>query len=217
MPHPDDDTLPEVFALSGDDHDEILRDLIEITGGHCSITPERISACEGTDERKGQMLTALLYLFQDLQYRDRLHAEALAQVQSHNQALEVGRATLQRLNEELSTPLIKIGRGVLMAPLIGSIDAARATTLMERILHAVTAERARFIILDVTGVPRMDSATVGQFLRITAAIRLLGAESLLAGVQPSVAAAIAGLGVDFRGVQVVPDVEAALARCLPGG
>ena len=64
MPHPDDDTLPEVFALSGDDHDEILRDLIEITGGHCSITPERISACEGTDERKGQMLTGMTGVYE---------------------------------------------------------------------------------------------------------------------------------------------------------
>lgn len=79
----------------------------------------------------------------------------------------------------------------------------------------MAAERARHIILDVTGVPRIDGATVEQFLRIIAAIRLLGARTVLAGVQPRVAAAIAALGVDFRDVAVAPDVAAALARCLP--
>ncbi len=207
MPQLDDDALRGVFALTGED-DEIFRDLIDITAGRCSITPARILACEGRDERRGQILTALLYLHEDLQYREKQHLDALAQVQAQNDAL-------QRLNEELSTPLIKIGRGVLMAPLIGSIGPERAATLMQRILQAVTAERARHIILDVTGVPRIDGATVEQFLRIIAAIRLLGARTVLAGVQPRVAAAIAALGVDFRDVAVAPDVEAALARCLP--
>lgn len=193
---------------------KILGHLIEMTAGECSITSEEIVACEAGDQRMAEILTALLYLHEDLVYREQLHVEALARMGEQNAALEQSRAALEQLNEELSTPLIRIGRGVLMAPLIGAMDDMRAQAVMERVLQAVVAERARHLILDVTGVRRIDEETIDRFVRIIGAIRLLGARCILAGVQPQVAAAIAQMGVDMRGVQTFANVEAALEYAL---
>lgn len=213
MPPPADDSISWTAALGGDAVGEILHYLTEIAAGHCSITPELIVAAEA-DERRAEILTSLLYLHQDLVYKEQLHAEALAELGGKNEALERGRAELERLNDELSTPLIKIGPGVIMAPLIGSVDDRRAGGIMERVMAGVIAWRARHVILDITGVPRIDSSTVAHFEHITHGVRLLGAQCILAGVRPQVAMAFADLDADLQGVVVFPDVENALAWCL---
>jgi anti-anti-sigma regulatory factor len=212
MPPPADDR-PWSSSLAGDAVGEILHYLTEIASGHCSITPELIVAAEA-DERRAEILTSLLYLHQDLVYKEQLHSEALAELGGKNEALERGRAELERMNEELSTPLIKIGPGVIMAPLIGSVDDRRASGIMERVMAGVITWRARHVILDITGVPKIDSGTVSHFEHITQGVRLLGAQCILAGVRPQVAMAFADLDADLRNVAIFPDVENALTWCL---
>ncbi|WP_438022735.1 GAF domain-containing protein [Sorangium sp. So ce233] len=142
--------------------------------------------------------------------------ERTAELRERNEELERSKVLLAQLADELSTPLIKLGDRVLMAPLIGSVDDARAASIMDRVLSAVSAERAAHVILDVTGVSRMDEGTAGHLVRLVRAAALLGAEAILAGVPPRVATSLVSLGVDLSGVSTVRDVKAALDRCYRG-
>jgi predicted ATPase/GAF domain-containing protein len=130
-----------------------------------------------------------------------------------NEELERSREQLALLADELSTPLIKLGERVLLAPLIGSIDDARAATLMHRVLAGIAVERAAFLILDVTGVTRIDQGTAAHLVRIVQATRLLGASAILAGVPPAVAMSLVSLGVDLSRTTTARDLQAALAHC----
>ncbi|WP_437971309.1 AAA family ATPase [Sorangium sp. So ce260] len=139
--------------------------------------------------------------------------ERTAELRERNEELERSKALLAQLAEELSTPLIKLGDRVLMAPLIGGVDDARAASILDRVLSAIAAERAAHVILDVTGVSRMDESTAGHLVRLVRAAGLLGAETILAGVPPRVAASLVSLGVDLSRISTVRDVKAALERC----
>ncbi|XXY49119.1 AAA family ATPase [Sorangium sp. So ce269] len=139
--------------------------------------------------------------------------ERTAELRERNEELERSRLLLAQLADELSTPLIRLGDRVLMAPLIGGVDDARAASIMERVLSAISAEGAAHVILDVTGVSRMDESTACHLVRLVRAAALLGAEAILAGVPPRVATSLVALGVDLSGVCTVRDVKAALERC----
>ncbi|WP_437282284.1 AAA family ATPase [Sorangium sp. So ce375] len=143
--------------------------------------------------------------------------ERTAELRERNEELERSRLLLAQLADELSTPLIKLGDRVLMAPLIGGVDDARAESIMDRVLSAISAGSAAHVILDVTGVSRMDTSTASHLVRLVRAASLLGAEAILAGVPPQVAMSLASLGVDLSGVCTVRDVQAALARCYRPG
>ncbi|WP_437759883.1 GAF domain-containing protein [Sorangium sp. So ce1389] len=139
--------------------------------------------------------------------------ERTAELRERNEELERSRLLLAQLADELSTPLIRLGDRVLMAPLIGGVDDARAASIMDRVLSAISAEGAAHVILDVTGVSRMDESTASHLVRLVRAAALLGAEAILAGVPPRVATSLVALGVDLSGVCTVRDVKAALERC----
>ncbi|WP_437681763.1 AAA family ATPase [Sorangium sp. So ce131] len=143
--------------------------------------------------------------------------ERTAELRERNEELERSRLLLSQLADELSTPLIRLGDRVLMAPLIGGVDDARAASIMDRVLSAISAEGAAHVILDVTGVSRMDASTAGHLVRLVRAAGLLGAQAILAGVPPRVAASLVSLGVDLSGVSTVRDVRAALERCYRPG
>lgn len=126
-------------------------------------------------------------------------------------------ARLRELNNaltELATPVIRIWTDVLLVPLIGSLDAQRAEAMAERLLERVSATRAKTVIVDVTGLPLIDTA-VGSFLIETfTATKLLGSEIILTGIKPHVAHTLAKLGVDFRMVGISRDLEDALRRAI---
>ncbi|MDI1475490.1 PAS domain S-box protein [Polyangium sp. y55x31] len=124
----------------------------------------------------------------------RKHAE---EVQRQNEAqarlIEAQEATLRAL----STPLIPIGEGILVAPLIGRITGDRAAGILETIAAGVVAQGARVAIVDVTGVPEADTSVVEALVRVAQAIRLLGADVVITGVQPSIARTLVELGADL--------------------
>jgi rsbT co-antagonist protein RsbR len=115
---------------------------------------------------------------------------------------------------DLAAPIIKVWQEVVCMPIIGSVDAARASDMMERLLESIVREKARFAILDLTGVDVMDTPTVHHMLRIFAAARTVGVEGVLSGVRPAVAQSVVSLGVDISGLRMMRTLHDALGWCL---
>lgn len=99
--------------------------------------------------------------------------------------------------EELSTPVIRVFDRVLLLPLIGTIDSARAQGIMETVLKRVSEQEARVMIIDIAGVPVVDTQVADHLLRAYAAVRLLGAATILTGISPQIARTVVELGVDI--------------------
>ncbi len=98
---------------------------------------------------------------------------------------------------ELSTPVIRVHDRVLLLPLVGTIDSQRAHQIMETVLVRVSDDQAKALILDIAGVPVVDTKVADHLLKTTAAVRLLGAETILTGISAQVARTIVQLGVDI--------------------
>lgn len=101
---------------------------------------------------------------------------------------------------ELSTPVIQLWDGVLALPIIGTLDSARTQLVMEALLQQVVATRSPVAILDITGVPTVDTLTAQHLLKAVAATRLMGAECIISGIRPQIAQTIVHLGVDLGDV-----------------
>jgi rsbT co-antagonist protein RsbR len=98
---------------------------------------------------------------------------------------------------ELSTPVIRVHDRVLLLPLVGTVDSARAHQIMETVLIRVTEDQAKVLILDIAGVPVVDTKVADHLLKTTAAVRLVGAKTILTGISAQVARTIVQLGVDI--------------------
>lgn len=122
---------------------------------------------------------------------------------------EIGqqRATIR----EMSTPVLPLSRHTLVMPLVGALDTARLQNLQEQALSAIEQRRARHLLLDVTGVPVVDSQVAQGLISVVNAAKLLGAQVTLVGVRPEVAQAIVSLGLDLSAVQTEQDLETAMS------
>jgi len=101
---------------------------------------------------------------------------------------------------ELSTPVIQLWDGVLALPIIGTLDSQRTQIVMEALLQQVVATRSPIAILDITGVPTVDTLTAQHLLKAVAATRLMGAECIISGIRPQIAQTIVHLGVNLGDV-----------------
>jgi anti-anti-sigma regulatory factor/PAS domain-containing protein len=115
---------------------------------------------------------------------------------------------------ELSTPIIEVWNKVLMLPLVGVVDSGRSADVMESLLMRVAQTGARFAILDLTGVEAMDTSTASHLFKLIQAIRLLGAEGIITGIQPSVAQTMVALGVDMEGIVTLATMRSGLQFCM---
>jgi rsbT co-antagonist protein RsbR len=102
----------------------------------------------------------------------------------------------QRSIRELSTPVIRVHDRVLLLPLVGAIDSERAHQIMEHVLVRVVAEQAQCLIIDIAGVPVVDTKVADHLLKTTSAVRLLGAQSILTGISAQVARTMVQLGIE---------------------
>ena len=109
--------------------------------------------------------------------------------------------------EELSTPLIPVRSKILVMPLVGTIDTRRAASVIEVLLGGINQHRAHSAILDVTGVPVIDTAVAGALIRAANAARMLGAQVVLTGIRPDVAQTLVATGSDLRGVVTCRTLE----------
>ena len=103
---------------------------------------------------------------------------------------------------------------MLTVPLIGMIDSGRAPELMDNLLQAVAKTRARFAILDLTGVEEVDTGTAGHLLALVRAVRLLGAEGVITGIHPNIAQTIVTLGLETAALTVRATLREALGHCI---
>jgi len=101
---------------------------------------------------------------------------------------------------ELSTPVTQLWDGILAVPLIGTLDSARTQVVMENLLTAIVRTEAAIAIIDITGVPTVDTLVAQHLLRTVAAARLMGAECIISGIRPQIAQTIVHLGVDLGDV-----------------
>lgn len=123
-------------------------------------------------------------------------AEQRAQAETQRlqeEVIRIQEATLA----ELSTPLIPMGEGVVVMPLVGSVDSQRAQRVLTTLLQGISTHHARTAILDVTGVPVIDSQVANGLILATQAVRLLGAQVVLTGIRPDVAQTLVNLGADL--------------------
>ncbi|HSN96938.1 MAG TPA: PAS domain S-box protein, partial [Candidatus Nanopelagicales bacterium] len=114
----------------------------------------------------------------------------------------------------LSTPLVPLGNGVLLAPLVGTMDRTRTEQLLSVLLEGVVTHAARAAILDITGVPSIDAQVASSLARATRAVSLIGAEVILTGLSPSAARTLVELGVDLEGLTVRATLRDGLAYTL---
>jgi len=98
---------------------------------------------------------------------------------------------------ELSTPVVRLWENVLALPLIGTLDSARTQVVMQNLLDAIVETRSDFAIIDITGVPVVDTLVAQHLLKTVAAARLMGADCLISGIRPQIAQTIIHLGVDL--------------------
>ena len=119
--------------------------------------------------------------------------------------------TQQIAIRELATPIIEVWDGVLCLPVVGVVDSVRSAEMTESLLGSIVARRARCAIIDITAIQVMDTGTADYFLRMAKSVRLLGAECLLTGVNPSIAQTIVHMGVDLADIRTYRDLRSALS------
>jgi ribose transport system substrate-binding protein len=119
-------------------------------------------------------------------------------------------AAQQQIIQELSSPIIPISDKILVLPLVGSIDTARANRILESMLDAITTRQAEVLIIDITGVPVVDTAVAHHLVQATRAVQLLGARAILVGITPEVAQIVVQLGIDLSTVETKSSLQLGL-------
>jgi rsbT co-antagonist protein RsbR len=115
---------------------------------------------------------------------------------------------------ELSTPVVKLWDGILALPVIGTLDSARTQVVMENLLQTVVATNSKFAIIDITGVPTVDTLVAQHLLKTITAARLMGAECIISGIRPQIAQTIVHLGINLEDVTTRAKLSDAFALAL---
>lgn len=173
-----------------DEQHAILENEFEYDGGDRAWFELRVQPCRA----------GLIILSVDITDRKRLEDQ---RAKSHREALRA-----------LLTPVIRVHEGILLVPLIGTIDSGRAEQMMESVLTRVVDDRARALIIDVAGVPDMDTHVAHHLVQTTAAVRLLGAETILTGISASTAKTIGRLGLDLSSMQTTSQLSQGIELAL---
>ncbi|MCD2166156.1 STAS domain-containing protein [Comamonas koreensis] len=115
---------------------------------------------------------------------------------------------------ELSTPVIKLWDGVLAVPMIGTLDSSRTQLVMESLLQRIVETESALAIIDITGVPTVDTLVAQHLLKTVTAIRLMGADCIICGIRPQIAQTIVHLGIDLNSVTTKATLADALALAM---
>lgn len=201
--------LPLVRALGGESIDGV--ELFMRHGQKPDGIWVLLSARPIVDDRGA--IRGAVAVFRDVSERKRWEAELEQQLEREREK----NLTLERMRnamQELSTPVLEIWDDVLVLPVIGIVDSKRSADMMERLLREVEHKQCRFVIIDITGVEVVDTATADHFLKIMTAVEILGARCVLTGARGAVAQTLASLGMDLRSVVTLRNLKHALRECL---
>ncbi len=160
----------------------------------------------------------------NVQYLNRqLRGIAVRDVSERKLALEKAREAAEHERKlkvqadailELSSPLIPITNEIMVMPLVGTLDSQRAQRIMDTLLTGITTRRASTAIIDITGVPVVDSAVASMLVKAAAGVRLLGAEAILTGIRPEVAQTLVTLGADLSTLTTCGTLQAGIAYAM---
>jgi rsbT co-antagonist protein RsbR len=157
----------------------------------------KVQANYPTSEPMGALMACVNIMIASL-------AERREQTLAYQRELENQVTTIEKQRtaiRDLSTPIIEVWAGVLCVPIVGVLDSSRASEMTSALLDAVVEKKARFTIIDITGIDAMDTGATDHFLRMGRAVRLLGAECVLSGLSPGVARTITHMGIDLQGIR----------------
>lgn len=115
---------------------------------------------------------------------------------------------------ELSTPVVKLWDGIISLPLVGTLDSARTQVVMEKLLQALVDTGSEHAIIDITGVPAVDTQVAQHLLKTVQAARLLGAECIISGIRPQIAQTVVALGIEFGDISTKASLSEALLAAL---
>ena len=171
---------------------------------------------EEEDEFK-ELETAFAIFVQELSEAKKEVARALTRAEASNRELEAKLETIemqQAAIRDLSTPIIEVWAGVLCLPVVGLVDSQRSAEMTETLLETIVAKQARTAIVDITGIDVMDTKTADHFIKMAKAVRLLGSECILSGINPSIAQTLTHIGVDLTGIRTMRNLRDALQAHL---
>jgi rsbT co-antagonist protein RsbR len=140
-----------------------------------------------------------------------IHLDTMVVVDTYNRLVEEMLTAQSKALVEMSTPVTQIWSGILLLPLVGIIDSRRAGEIVNASLAKIAETQARIFILDISGVGVVDTAVANHLIKITRATRLMGCESTISGISPSIAQTIVDLGIDVGKLKTTATMRDALA------
>ena len=152
------------------------------------------------DERTAELEEARLQLEKRVEERTQDLTKASREIESQHQMIM-----------EMSTPVVRVWDGILLVPLIGMFDTARSAQMIDSMLNSVSEEGASLVVLDVTGVPQIDTSVARHLMEAVSSARILGAQVIITGFSPEAAQTLAQLGVDFSALQTRGSLKAGIA------
>ena len=174
-----------------------------------SLKRALFEAVSGESKRSTQQIAEDLWTISEL--LDKLGLHTVKTFQRSREEV-INRQQAEML--ELSTPVVKLWDGILALPLIGTLDSARTQVVMESLLQKIVETESQVAIIDITGVPTVDTLVAQHLLKAVTALRLMGADCIVSGVRPQIAQTIVHLGVDLQGVTTKANLADALSLAL---
>lgn len=171
------------------------------------IVPVALTA-SALHDSNGSIQGTVCFL-QDITERRRAE-EAMRQSIAQEETIRAQAAMLA----ELSTPLIPISDALMVMPLVGAMDSRRAQQVLDTLLQGIAAAGAEVVLLDITGVPIVDTQVANTLIHATQAVKLLGAQVILTGIRPEVAQTLVGLGIDLRAISTHATLQSGIAMTL---
>ena len=154
-------------------------------------------------------------LFQEIKTANNLLDRlALHTIETHQRAREEVISRQQMEMIELSTPVVKLWDGIVALPLIGTLDSARTNVVMESLLLQIVTTESEIAIIDITGVPTVDTLVAQHLLKTVSAARLMGADCIISGIRPQIAQTMVHLGIDLTTVSTKATMAEALKTAM---
>lgn len=177
------------------------RETASLASAFNSMTAQLRQTLEGLEQRVEDRTVDLQHALDEVEKRAREQEQLIEEIRQQRETIR-----------EMSVPVLPVTSSTLVMPLVGALDTARLRLLQDQALRAIERTPIRTLILDITGVPLVDSQVAQGLMMVVQAARLLGTEVLLVGIRPEVAQAIVGLGMSLPGLRTYTDLQSALSR-----